>query len=421
MEAKLDPIFQGQVDSKKIPGIAAVALNASGDVLFSKGYGHSIAGDTSSPKVTPQTPTMLHSCSKLVTSIAALQLVEQGKLNIDDPAEKYAPEIKDVPLLRGWNDDGSPQLSSPDKKILVLHLFTHTAGFSYDFFEPNTLKWRIAKGQPPFSYGGRGAMEEFTSPLLFEPGTRYEYGVNTDWLGIIVEKVSGLPLDKYCEQNILQPLGLKNTGSSMTPEQEKSYLAPSLKNADGILTPTPTKLGENREVLGGGHFLYSSVEDYAQILLAILAHGTHPQSKATILQPETVKKYIFTDMLPQVGCSNEGVGDVPTTMPQVSSTGTMLPGVSKGWSLAGMVNNESTPNGRSKGSASWAGLGNLYWWIDPEAGKLGFIGTAVLPFFDKDVLYLADALERAVYGKPMAESIGEAGSNFEGGENEVVS
>ena len=317
MEATLDPIFQGQVDSKRIPGAAAVALDASGDVLFSKGYGNVVAGDTSSPKVTPDTPAMIWSCTKLVTCVAGMQLIEQGKLNIDDPVEKYVPSIKDIQRLEGWNDDGSPKLAPPDQKIKVLNLFTHTSGFAYDFFDADTLKWRIAKDQPPVAYVTRSSMEEYNPPLIFEPGTRWEYGCNQEWIGFIIEKISGLPLAEYIDKNIVQPLGLKHMGVKLEGDDEKNFLTVHTKNAARELTSTPMKMVENPEVVPGGHYLYSSTSDYAQLLLAILNNGTHPKSGVQILKPDTVKKYIFTDMLPQVPCSGKGVGDVPSTVAPV--------------------------------------------------------------------------------------------------------
>ena len=415
MEAVLDPIFQGQVDSKKIPGAAAVVLDVSGDVLFSKGYGNVVAGDTSSPKVSPQTPALIWSCTKLVTCVAGMQLIEQGKLNLDDPVEKYVPEIADIKYLDGWNDDGSPKLVKPPKPVKVLNLFTHTSGFSYDFFNPDCLKWRINQNQPPVSYVTRSSKEEYNVPLVFEAGARWEYGCNQEWIGYIIEKISGLGLAEYVDKNIVQPLGLKTTGVKLTPEQDKEFFTVHAKNAAGELTPTPMRMVENPEVVPGGHYLYSSCSDYSQILLTLLNNGTHPKSGVKILEKDTVQNYVFKDLLPRVGCSGDGVGDVPSTINPVTCTGSLLPGVPKGWSLGALINNEDAPNGRNKGSAMWAGLGNCYFWMDQAAGKLGFVVSAILPFFDRDVLYLADALERAVYDKPQAKEIGEKGSNFEGG------
>ncbi|KAK3056716.1 hypothetical protein LTR09_002509 [Extremus antarcticus] len=419
MEAQLDPIFQGRVDSQALPGVAAVALNANGDVLFSKGYGNTISADKNSPTVAPSTPAMMWSCTKVVTCVAMLQLIEQGKAELTDPASKHYPPIKDLKLLKGFNDDGTPNLVQPEKEILLLHLFTHTSGMAYDFFNADLLRWRVHAGQEPVSYVTKSSMEEYTSPLVFEPGTRYEYGPGIDFLGLIIEKISGMRLDKYVDKYISQPLGLKSTGVGLNDEQLNNFMTVHAKDAEGKLTPTPLRMKEDPEVMPGGHFLYSTTEDYAQFLLVLLNNGTHPKSNVQILKAETAKDYLFTDMLPQVGCSAAGVGEVPSIIAAVSCEGTMLPRAKKGWSLGGLTNYEDVPNGRKKGSLAWAGLGNCYWWVDQEEGKLGFVVSSYLPFFERDALHLADALERAVYGKEMATEIGEKGSNFSGGDYKV--
>jgi methyl acetate hydrolase len=398
MEAQLDSIFQQPIDSKRIPGAAAVALDTNGKVLFSKGYGHTVAGDSSSPKVEPSTPLMIWSCTKLVTCVAMLQLLEQGKIDLMDPAAKYWPDIKKIPLLKGWKSDGSPEYVENDKEILILHLFTHTSGMAYDFFHKAIMKYRIHAGQNPVAYVTQSTMEEYTTPLVFPPGEGYEYGPSIDFLGLIIGKISGMSLDQYIDKNIIQPLGLKNTGVGLNHDQLKRFFTVHAKDPEGNLTSTPLRMKESPEVMPGGHYLYSSTEDYANFLLALLNNGTHPKNGAQILKPETVKKYIFTDMLPTVGCSSKGVGDIPSTAPPATCTGAMLPGINKGWSCGGLINNEDVPDRRRKGSMAWAGLGNCYFWVDPAGGKLGFVTTAVLPFFDKDVLQLADALERTVYG-----------------------
>lgn len=421
MQAQLDPIFQAAIDRQSVPGAAAVALDASGKVLFSKGYGNTTFDNASSPKVTPDTPCMIWSCTKLFTSVAALQLLEKGKLDLYVSAETYVPELKKVQRLDGFDEEGNPILKPAEKQITVLNLITHTGGFSYDFFDPSTMRYRIAMGQPPVSYVTRSSMEEYTTPLIFEPGTRWEYGCNIDWLGFIVERLSGLTLADYIKQNIADPLGLKATGATLSESQDKAFHNVHTKDAEGKLTVTPLRFPPpDAEVkYPGGHFLYGSAQDYAQFLLTLMNNGTHPTSGVTILKPETVKKYVFADMIPAIGCPPDGLGAIPSTVGAVTCTGTMLPDVKKGWSCGLLLNLEDLPNGRKKGSGAWAGLGNCYYWVDPSAGKLGVVTSAVLPFFDKDVLHLFDALERAVYGKPMADAVGAKGSNFEGGNYKV--
>lgn len=263
------------------------------------------------------------------------------------------------------------------------------------------------------SYAVTATKQDFSSPLISEPGSQYNYGIGLDWISFIIESITGLRLDEYIAQNIVKPLGLATMVSRLSEAQDKLMLNVHVKDGEGKLTPIPIRMPVDPEAMAGGHGLYSSCADFCQFLLAVLNNGTHPLSKAKVLEPDTVKRYIFTDMLPEVGCSNDGVGEISASMPQASLEGTFLPGVKKGWSIGGMVNLEDVPSGRKAGSMFWSGLSNCYYWMDPAEGKLGCVFSAVMPFFDKDVLHLFDALERAVYGKPQAKEAGEKGSNFE--------
>lgn len=236
------------------------------------------------------------------------------------------------------------------------------------------------------------------------------YGVNIDWLGFVIEAVSGQRLDQYIEANILKPLAMSNTKSQL--DQVQQHFSVHARSAEGTLTAVPEAGPANDpEHYGGGHYLLSTLDDYSSLLLTVLNKGEHPESGTRILKSETVEKYIFTDCLPE-GVSTDPIGEISVTVPALSNEGTMLPGVKKAWSCGLMLNAEDTPNGRKAGSGAWAGLGNLYWWIDPKAGKLGLLMSAVLPFMDVEVKHLFDELERAVYGKDAAAEAGEDGSNF---------
>ena len=231
---------------------------------------------------------------------------------------------------------------------------------------------------------GEGTKACFTSPLRFDPGTKYMYGVNIDWVGFIVEVVSGQKLADYVKQHILDPLGMKDSGTQASSDQR---LLVHMKDESGTLTANPdANLSKNPEVHGGGHYLYSTLDDYAQFLVAICNGGKSPTTGAEILKPETVKKYLFTDLLPEVPNWNPGaekdVGvlkDIPVKV--LSNEGEFMGGVKKGWSAGLMVNLEENGSldggvdgkGRGKGSGAWAGLGNNYFWIDPEAGKVSLI------------------------------------------------
>lgn len=407
MNPQLNSLFEATAKEKKVPGVAAIALDRSGNVLFKEAYGVINLDDPAAAPVTSKTPVMIWSCTKLVTSVATLQLVEQGKLHLEDPVEKYVPDITKIEVLDGFKPDGEPILRAPQKKSTVLNLMTHTAGFSYDVFSKETLRWRTQMGQNLSEYV---AMKNFETPLNADPGSRYEYGINTDWLGFVIEAISGMPLNEYVEKNILKPLGMNDSGSHV--KEGASQFVIHLRGEDGGLTAAPPiACATAPERYGGGHFLYSTLDDYSAFLLTILNQGTHPTTKTQLLKADTVKEYLFNDQIPKI-CSNKGIGVIETASPILSSEGEFLPGLEKGWSCGFMLSLEDSPKGRSAGSGSWAGLGNLYYWLDPKGGKLGLVMSGILPFMDKEVLRLFDELERAVYGHESGSEVGAKGGNF---------
>ena len=336
------------------------------------------------------------STTKVIACVAALQLVEQGTLNINDEVEKYVPGIANIQVMDGKDSDGKIKLRPQKTKATILHCMTHTAGFTYDFFDHDTLAWRIANDQEPSAYLGKGRMIDFETPMIKDPGSSYCYGVNIDWLGFTIEAITGMTLKDYIDKNIIQPLSMTDTTAHF--KDDSSRLVVHMRGEDGSLTPAPPAVpAPEPEKYGGGHYLISTLEDYSQFLLTLLNKGTHPISHVKLLEEKTCDDYLFTDMLPSI-CGPEGLGDIPSSIPQLTGTGRMLPGIKLGWSCGWLLNLEDTPYGRKKGSGQWAGLGNLYYWVDPTAGKLGLIMSSLLPFFDKEVLYLYDALEKAAYG-----------------------
>ena len=404
MDAKLDSLFEEVVDSKAVPGIAAAVYDASGKALYSKAFGTNNLDDPAAKAYSTATPTVMFSTTKLVACTAALQLVEQGKLSLSDLAEKYVPDIAKIQVVDGVDSEGKLKYRAPSQKITVLNLFTHTSGFTYDFFDKDTLTYRIENGHSPGTYM-EGNYDFFKAPLAHDPGATYTYGISIDWLGFIVEAISGMSLDKYVDKNILQPLGLKNT-KPFFDDDGSDHLVCHLRGEDGKLTAAPPlQPNPKAEKFGGGHYLASTLDDYCQFLLAIINKGTHPNG-AKILEAKTVDEYLFKDYIPQI-CSNENVGTVPSTIPQLTSTGKLLPGAELGWSCGMMINNTDVPGGRKVGSGAWAGLGNLYYWVDPKGDRLGLIMTSVLPFFDETVLKLFDTLEKVAYG-------GDAGGEIVG-------
>jgi methyl acetate hydrolase len=409
MEARLDQAFKAAVDSKKMPGCGGIIMDTSGDVLWKGAFGLTNTTDPAAAACGVDTPMLLFSCTKLVTSILALQLLEQGNLKLDDPVEKYCPEFAKLQVLEGFDDEGKPKYREPKTKATILHLLTHTAGLAYDFFEPAMLQWRIANGMQPASTMSAGVKRTYEGPLLFEPGQEYCYGMNTDWLGFVIEGITRKKLADFVDEKINKPLQLKNTGRRF--EEGQARMAVHMRSEDGNLIAVPDLQPlADPEVHGGGEFMTSSIEDYAQILLTLLNRGKHPILKVRLLKEETVQNYLFKDLISQI-CSPDKVGFVPSAIPQLTATGEFLPDVKKTWSAALLLNEEDAPKGRKAGSGGWAGLGNLYYHVDPTAGKLAFFATSLFPFFDPESLHLWDEMERAMYGHESKKSLGEEGGN----------
>jgi len=408
MEARLNSAFETAVKEKKLAAVGAIALDRDGKIIYKGAFGTINLNDPNAEPFTTSTPYMGWSTTKLVTSVAALQLIEQGKLKIDDPVEKYVPRVSENKVLTGWNEDGTPQLRAPKNKVTILNLLTHTGGYVYDFLNGDNLRYKIFKKVDP-SMTNLGNVEQYhDSPFAFEPGTAHEYGINLDILGLVIEAISGQKLPEYFKEHIFKPLDMKDTGAQpeFGSKGSETNLIVHHRGADGSLTANPAvQFPKGAEFHGGGHFLYSTLDDYAsKLLVTILNGGAHPLSGARILQQATVAEFLFKEKLEAaVGVPATGAGVLKAAVPQLCNDGELLPGLRKSWSCGLLLNLEASPTGRSAGSGAWCGLGNIYYWIDPVAGKTGLLATEVLPFLDEEALALFDEFERAVYGHPSAK------------------
>jgi methyl acetate hydrolase len=411
MEARLNAAFSKAVEEKKLPAVGAIVLDRNGKTLYKAAFGTLNASDPNAAPFTTSTQTIAHSLTKLVTSVATLQLIEQGKLKLNDPVEKYVPGIAENKVLLGWNDDGSPNLQEPKTKPTILNLLTHTSGLTYDYANADTLRYHVYKGITPLGYNSGEPEPFFNSPFAFHPGTAHEYGINMDFLGFTIEKVSGKRLAEYFKEYIFDPLGMKDSAAPyQLPADTKANkaLLIHVRGADGTLMAdkslfvSPT---DPSKIFAGGHMLYSTLEDYTEkFLLTILNKGTHPVTGAKILEKETVEEYLFKEkIISEVHAPTAGVGVATSCVPPASNVGELLPGLKKSWSCGLMMNLEDSPIGRPAGSVGWCGFGNLYYWIDPVSGKTAMFATQLLPFMDETALGLADELERAVYSHPPAK------------------
>jgi methyl acetate hydrolase len=324
------------------------------------------------------------SMTKAVTTVAALQLVEQGKLALDEPLGDLLPYLKAPRVLDGFDAAGAPRYRPAKRPVTLRALLTHTAGFGYEFISADLARTWGEGGPPPM--GVRAGLEV---PLLFDPGDRWEYGYNTDWAGLAVEAASGQDLASYFNDHILGPLGMTRT--SFTPDPDR--LVPlHIRIEGGVVAPMDhIGLGlAQGEYHAGGAGLFGTGGDYLRFLRMILGGGA--LEGVRILRPETVAAMATN----QIG--DLRAGEMTTTAPHLAVAFDPFPGMHKQWGLGFLINPERpAAGGRSAGSLSWAGICNTHYWIDPAAGVTGLWLSQLLPFGDPKVMDAFGAFERAAY------------------------
>ena len=381
----IDAVLRQACDGKTLPGVVAMAATDQG-VIYEGVFGtRDIAGG---PAMTRDTVFRIASMTKAVTSTAAMQLVEQGKLTLDYPVPDIDPALGSPKVVDGFDANGQPILRVAKRPITLRHLLTHTAGFSYEQWDATTLKVVKATNMPSTPSGKIAALR---MPLVFDPGERWEYGVNVDWVGKLVEAVSGKPLDVYFRDHIFAPLGMSDTGFQTTAEQRARQVRVHQRKPDGTLEPQPLETPFVPEFWAGGGGLYSTASDYLTFTRMLLAGGTF--KRARILKPETVA------LMNQNSIGPIEAGILKTTNPARSTDVDFFPGQSLKWGLAYMINAQRGPNGRSPGTLTWAGIFNTHYWIDPAKRVTGVIMTQTLPFGDPPSMKVYGQFERGVYNR----------------------
>jgi len=373
----LDAILQAAVNAGDAPGVVAmVATDRS--IIYEGAFG--FRAQSAPARMSTDTIFRIASMVKLITSVAAMQLVERGKLTLDDPAENIDPTLASPLVLTGFDDKGAPQLRPATKPLTLRNLLTHTSGLSYPLWNADVARYlkcaRDDKSLP-------------RKPLVFDPGTRWAYGGSIDRVGRLIEITSGKPLDRYFHDHITGPLEMRNTSFNLTPGQRSREACGHRRQADGTCKPEPIEKPTVTKVFFGGGGIYSTAPDYLTLLQALLNGGG--LRGTTILQPQTVALMGEN----QIGDLEAGI--LKTTNPAVSSDVDFFPGNRLRWGLGHMINFDPVPDGRKAGSLTWAGLLNTYYWIDPVSGLASVIMTQILPFADKRALKVYRQFERGVY------------------------
>jgi CubicO group peptidase (beta-lactamase class C family) len=380
--SRIDAALSRAAEAKEVPGVVALAATDTG-VMYEGAFG--LRDIVAGPTMTRDSVFRIASMTKAVTSVAAMQLVEQGKLQLDTPIGNIIPELAASQVLEGFDSSGAPRLRLAKRPITLRHLLTHTAGFGYEVWNPELIRYVTATGIPSLMTGKLAALR---LPLVFDPGERWEYGINIDWIGRAVEAVAGQSLDDYFSAHIFAPLGMTDTGFVPSADQASRLVRVHRRGTDGSLEPITMEMPQ-REFFSGGGGLLSTGRDYLAFLQMLLHQGRF--NGAELLRPETVS------LMGQNQIGNLQLGVMKTAMPETSNDVNLFPGVRCGHGLASVINAQQGPNGRSAGTLTWAGLFNSYYWIDPQKHVTGVILTQILPFADDRAVRLYGEFERGVY------------------------
>ena len=371
-------MFEAAFANANLPGAVGMIVDRDG-VRYAEALGQADA--VGGVAMARDTLFQIASMTKALTSVAAMQLVEQGRLGLDEDIGTVLPDLANPQVLTGFDESGAPSLRAAAGPVTLRHLLTHTAGLGYFFIHPEVLRYFAATGMPE-----PGSLASIRMPLMFDPGTRWEYSVGTDWTGLAVEAVTGMKLGDYLARHVLGPLGM--TATEFRPSWPAAAAQVHLRNEGGGYKLNPAVLGGGEFQMGGGG-LSGTADDYARFVRMMLRGGELDGQR--LLKEETVAEMSRN----QVGTLRAGY--MGSVMPDFAPPFDTFPDQHTGWGLGFLINPEQGPNGRSPGSLAWAGIFNSYYWIDPAKGVGGVFMSQLSPFGDPGALACFGALERMAY------------------------
>ena len=380
-------VLKEAVGEKKMPGI--VAMVAVGDRVVYEGASGK-RDTTKNISMTADAIFRIASMTKPVTSVAVMQLVESGRVKLDEPAASYLPGLSQVQVLEEFDTGtGKAKLRPPKSPPTVRQLLSHTSGFVYEFFDQKMHDYAATGAVPSARQGDDGFLK---APLVFDPGSRWEYGISTDLLGRLVEKVSGQTLEEYFRQHIFEPLGMPDTFFNVPAEKQARVVALHQRQEDGSFVEPPPQPFQAVRFFSGGGGLYSTASDYLKFTRMLLGGGKLGNKQ--ILRAETVAEM-----------SRNQIGDLTLVQltsltPQFAKNPIRIPGALDKFGLGFGINSKAVEGGRSSGSLAWAGIYNTYFWIDPPRKTCAVILMQILPFSDEGAISVVDQFERAVYASP---------------------
>ena len=379
MTQRTDRIAQ-LLSTGNVPGVAVAAVFPDGEIVSAAAGVRDVATGAA---MSPDSVVWIASMTKAITAAAAMQQVEQGKLSLDAPIAGVLPQLRDLKVLEGFDADGKPKLRPARVAVTLRHLLTHSSGFVYDMWNANMSRYLELTGTPGIISCANAALD---LPLVFEPGSAWDYGIGIDWAGKAVEAVSGKSLGVYLADNLFRPLGMRDTGFRIRDDQRARLARMHARTPEGIIA-IDFEIPQAPEFEMGGGGLYSTVGDYLRFTRMILEGGV--LDGVRVLAAPTVAQM-----------SQNAMGDLrcramKSVAPGSTNDVDFLAGMQ--WGLSFLINPEALPTGRSAGSLAWAGLANSYFWIDPAKQVAGVYATQLLPFFDADAVAQFGEFESAVY------------------------
>lgn len=374
----IDAVLRTAVENGRVPGVVAMAATAD-EIIYQGAFGKSFQD----VDMTLDSIFRIASMTKAMTSVAAMQLVEAGAIELDEPVSTYVEDFAPKVLV-GFNHEEA-LFREPASPVTVRHLLTHTAGFGYEIWNPLVLEATTKGLVPSIMSGG----DEFlAAPLVFNPGTEWQYGINTDWLGRLVEVVRDESLDDVFRENIFVPLGMNDTHFNLPPGKRGRLVAVQ-RRTDGRLVEQEHQPPPVRMFFSGGGGLVSTAPDYVRFLRMFLNHGSLGGNR--VLKPETVA------LMAENHIGELEAGAMQTVMSELSNDFDFFPSSEDRFGLGFLINTEPVQGGRSAGSLAWAGLYNTYFWIDLDRGVAGVLMAQILPFYDGPVIELLEQFEQSVY------------------------
>ncbi|KAG0662551.1 hypothetical protein C6P46_003293 [Rhodotorula mucilaginosa] len=385
LEARVQKILDDATSSGGPVGCTFAAIDRKGEILVNVASGYEELGNHSRP-AKPDSLYCLYSCTKAIATIAVMQLVEQGKISLDDHVGDKVLQVAAATLADG---------TKPNKPITLRHLLTHTAGFGYTFFSPELKRWSERAGIDEFA----GTLEGITSPLIAQPGEDWNYGVNIDWAGIYLEKVTGMTLGAYCKKHVFEPLGADDIEFGLLPQNKDRLVAMHQRGEDGTMTVRKhLDFTYKSSFDSAGAGCIGSIESYLKCVSILMNDGVGANG-TRILKAETVQQ-MLQDHLGDVRTfsgADPMERKIPAANPELTHPIEMMPGVKKGWGLSFQILQDDLPHGRKAGSVWWAGLCNNYWQVDPTSGIATMILSQSFPFNDPKAIVPWITAEAEVY------------------------